>query len=56
MIIFQIQGGLGNQLFQIFCGLNYQLINNKEIFFIENNRNKDRGVYWNNLFIELKDK
>ena len=56
MIIFQIQGGLGNQLFQIFSGLNYQLIHNQEIFFSKNNRNKDRGIYWDNLFYELKNK
>lgn len=56
MIIFQIQGGLGNQLFQIFCGLNYELIHNKEVFFTSINRSKHRGVYWNTFFTQLKDK
>lgn len=49
-------GGLGNQLFQIFCGISY-VLSNKITFKIKANKqdeSKTRPTYWNNIFYYLK--
>ena len=61
MIYIEIMGGLGNQLFQIFCGLAYSF-NNKIPFKINNNKPDKvspldnislRPTYWDNFFHNL---
>jgi hypothetical protein len=61
MIYIEIYGGLGNQLFQIFCGIAYSL-ENKVPFKINPNKIdlvspldniSTRPTYWNNLLINL---
>lgn len=57
MITCNLQGGLGNQLFQIFATISYAMENNIEFCFLYTpNRllNNTRPTYWNNLFINLK--
>ena len=56
MIYIELCGGLGNQLFQIFCGISYSL-SNKITFKIKANKqdeSKKRPTYWNNILINLK--
>jgi hypothetical protein len=45
-----IQGGLGNQLFQIFAALSYSITYHKKIlpFYLESW--DKRNTYWNNMF------
>ena len=61
MIFIELMGGLGNQLFQIFCGLAYS-IDNKIPFKINNNKPDKispldnislRPTYWDNFLINL---
>ena len=61
MIYIELMGGLGNQLFQIFCGLAYSF-ENKIPFKINNNKPDNvspldnvskRPTYWNNFLINL---
>jgi len=61
MIYIELMGGLGNQLFQIFCGISYSL-DNKLPFKINNNKPDKvspldnislRPTYWNNFLINL---
>ena len=63
MIYIELMGGLGNQLFQIFCGLAYSL-ENKIPFKINNNKPDNvspldniskRPTYWNNFLINLSE-
>jgi hypothetical protein len=51
-----IQGGLGNQLFQVFTLINYCLENNCKYVFPENMQSWDkcRHPYWNSFLSELK--
>lgn len=51
-----IQGGLGNQLFQIFTLINYCLENSCNYIFPKNMQiwDKYRYPYWDSFFIELK--
>lgn len=46
-------GGLGNQLFQIFCTIHYALVNNHDYFFYYKNQYKNRPTYWTTLFAPL---
>jgi len=56
-----IEGGLGNQLFKIFCILSHSLEYNKKIILnstIPNSNNKNlasRHTYWNSIFKNIKD-
>jgi len=61
MIYIEIMGGLGNQLFQIFCGIAYSL-ENRVLFKINANKNDSvspidniskRPTYWNNFLSNL---
>jgi hypothetical protein len=61
MIYIELMGGLGNQLFQIFCGIAYSL-ENKVLFKINANKNDSvspidniskRPTYWNNFLSNL---
>jgi|UniRef100_A0A6C0H412 hypothetical protein len=61
MIYIEIMGGLGNQLFQIFCGISYSL-ENKIPFKINANKFdlvspldniSQRPTYWNNFLVNL---
>ena len=60
MIIIYLRGGLGNQLFQIYTGINYALENNHKFYFSDKHyQNYDekttiRKTYWDNLFLNLK--
>lgn len=55
MITIEIMGGLGNQLFQIFCLLSYSLTY-KIPFYLEDKptTRKDRPFYWDNVLQSLK--
>lgn len=61
MIYIELCGGLGNQLFQIFCGISYAYTNNIE-FRIKSTKPcnvsqldhiSKRGTYWKNILSEL---
>ena len=61
MIYIELMGGLGNQLFQIFCGIAYSF-ENKISFKINNNKPDKvspldnislRPTYWENFLINL---
>jgi hypothetical protein len=61
MISCKLQGGLGNQLFQIFTTISYALQNSKPFFFLNNhqlgtgaNGGTIRYTYWNTFLITLK--
>lgn len=55
MIFIDINGGLGNQIFQIFAGISYSLENNIEFFLpLERKKKGFCKFYWNNIFQELK--
>ncbi len=61
MIYIQLMGGLGNQLFQIFCGISYALENNISFKIVKNKGdnvspldNKSlRPTYWHNFLYNL---
>ncbi len=61
MIYIELMGGLGNQLFQIFCGIAYSFENNVEFKIIRNKFDKvspldnisKRPTYWDNFLINL---
>ena len=61
MIYIELIGGLGNQLFQIFCGIAYSFENNVEFKIIRNKFDKvspldnisKRPTYWDNFLINL---
>lgn len=61
MIYLELMGGLGNQLFQIFCGIAYSFENNIEFKIIRNKFDKvspldnisKRPTYWDNFLINL---
>ena len=61
MIYLELMGGLGNQLFQIFCGIAYSFENNVEFKIIRNKFDKvspldnisKRPTYWDNFLINL---
>lgn len=61
MIYLELMGGLGNQLFQIFCGIAYSFENNVEFKIIRNKFDKvspidnisKRPTYWDNFLIDL---
>ena len=61
MIFIELMGGLGNQLFQIFCGIAYSFENNVEFKIIRNKFDKvspldnisKRPTYWDNFLINL---
>ena len=61
MITCKLQGGLGNQLFQIFTTISYALDHSKPFFFLNNyqlgsgsNRETIRYTYWETLLSSLK--
>lgn len=64
MITCDYIGGLGNQLFIIFTTISYALDNNKEFYFpykeystpfkVQQNKERNRSVYWNNILKEIK--
>lgn len=57
MITIKLQGGLGNQLFQIFTTISTALTNNDTFFFIYSNTieiGRIRPTYWNTLLKLLK--
>jgi hypothetical protein len=58
MITAFINGGLGNQLFQIFCVISYAYENNNYFGFLKQNflfsSNQIRFSYWNSFLIELQ--
>jgi hypothetical protein len=55
MITANLNGGLGNQLFQIFNLINYSLSNKIEFYFNPQNQKKnERPFYWNNFLKSLK--
>lgn len=54
MISIQLQGGLGNQLFQIAHLIAYCKTNNKQYAFPDYYRLHDRITYWNTLLSNLK--
>lgn len=60
MITIELQGGLGNQLFQIFTLINYALVNKKQFVIPHEKKDKfspggsPRPTYWETLFSELK--
>ena len=55
----ELMGGLGNQLFQIFCVIAYSLKNNKNYVFTNSKQlnfgSAIRNTYWDNFLIELKN-
>jgi hypothetical protein len=60
MITCKLQGGLGNQLFQIFTTIEYALTNSKPFFFLNNcklgngeNNSTIRYTYWDTFLSEL---
>lgn len=61
MIYIELMGGLGNQLFQIFCGISYALENNIEFKIIKTKFDKvspldgtsKRPTYWDNFLSNL---
>ena len=61
MITIELQGGLGNQLFQIFTLINYALINKQQFMIPYEKKDKfspggsPRPTYWDTLFSELKN-
>ena len=56
MITIHLQGGLGNQLFQIFAALAYSIENNERLIISSIKRDeKERPTYWNNLLKKLKE-
>ena len=55
MITIILQGGLGNQLFQIFTVISYAIQNNIDFYFFQiKNKNVKRPFYWDNFLINLK--
>lgn len=58
MIIVNLRGGLGNQLFQIFACINYSKNNYffNDTFFQEKNQTVKRNTYWNNFFSNLNNR
>jgi len=55
MITIEIMGGLGNQLFQIFCLISYSLKYKKPFYFeIKKQVRTDRPFYWDNLLESLR--
>ena len=60
MITIELQGGLGNQLFQIFTLINYALVNKHQFTVPYHKKDKfspggsPRPTYWDSLFSELK--
>jgi hypothetical protein len=55
MIYIELMGGLGNQLFQIFCTIHYALANKHDYYFYYKNQSKNRPTYWDTLFRNLAD-
>lgn len=54
MLTVNVQGGLGNQLFQIFALISYCIDKDKRFYFINKNPDRaDRPFYWANLLIDL---
>lgn len=59
MLTIVLQGGLGNQMFQIFTLIGYALENNVQFILPRNKADKksaggaERPTYWNNIFKEL---
>ena len=60
MITIELQGGLGNQLFQIFTTIAYALENRSQFLLPYEKKDKfsaggsKRPTYWDNLFHKLK--
>ena len=55
MISCNLQGGLGNQLFQIFATISLSIDNNKKFSFSNQKNLGNRNTYWSNLLISLSD-
>jgi len=55
MIIVNLNGGLGNQIFQVFNGMSYGKKHGQKIYFMKDKTCK-RTVYWDNIFFHLKKK
>ena len=59
MLTIELQGGLGNQIFQIFTLIGYALENNVQFILPHNKADKksaggaDRPTYWNSIFKDL---
>ena len=58
MITCHLQGGLGNQLFQIFTTISYALKNESSFFFLKQDKLISgptiRTTYWDTIFVSLK--
>ena len=56
MITLHLQGGLGNQMFQLFSALAYSIEHNEKLIISTHKYDeKERPTYWNSLFKKLKD-
>jgi len=51
----ELRGGLGNQLFQIFCLISYSIRTNSKFCLPYKKRNMSRPVYWDNFLLSLKN-
>jgi hypothetical protein len=54
MITCYLQGGLGNQLFQIFTTISYALQLQTSFFFFTQDKLTNRNTYWNNFLQKMK--
>ena len=55
MISCNLQGGLGNQLFQIFTTISLSIDNDKKISFSNQKKLGNRSTYWSNFLISLSN-
>ena len=56
MISCYLQGGLGNQLFQIFATISLSIDEDKQFIFSNQKNTLDRKTYWSNFLISLSDR
>jgi hypothetical protein len=54
MITIKLQGGLGNQLFQIFTTIATAIANNDTFFFVYSDKLAERFTYWNSFLEPLR--
>ena len=53
MILGQLMGGLGNQLFQIFTTIAYSMKHNHKFIFPYSKKLGERNTYWENFLLTL---
>ena len=56
MFVMSLQGGLGNQMFQIFAALAYSIKHSKQLVITANlNKWDKRSTYWNSIFRDISN-